>query len=346
MKIGSRIEASPCRLCRATERQVVATSGRGFVPLTTVVCRGCGLVSHHPVPDPAEVAEFYATRYRVAYKGGWEPRRKHALRALRGALARAGRLAPLLPPGGRVLDVGASSGEFTYVMHRLGFAARGIEPNRGYGDFARRTYGVAIESGGMEAAEVAPGDLDLVTLNHVLEHLADPWEALERIHGWLAPGGVLFVEVPNLAGVRKQAANTFHAAHIWNFTPETLVLLAWQQGFVPVGRESLAGTSLVFRKRGPADAPPAGTGPALADRLARQLATRGSMLGYLLSGAPFIRRAARLRRNIDERLVCRRHASVRDMADALIEEARPWIGRDPGRDLGRPWRGAPARRAG
>lgn len=321
MKIGTRIEASPCRLCGGKEREVLATRGRGMEPLTTVVCRGCGLVSHHPLPDPEEVAAFYATRYRVAYKGGWEPKRKHALRALRGAIARAGRLAPLLPAGGRVLDVGASSGEFTYVMQRAGFAARGIEPNQGYGEFARRTYGVAVETGGLAEAAVAPASLDLVTLNHVLEHLADPWDALRRIGGWLAPGGLLFIEVPDLSGVRKQAANTFHGAHIWNFTPQTLVLLAWRQGFVPLSAEDAAGTSVVFRKRRPGDAPPAGAGPELAERLLRQVATAGSPLAYLLSGAPFTRRAARLRRNIEERITCASHATVRAMADAVITAA-------------------------
>lgn len=321
MKIGTRITTSTCGLCGGTERQVLALRGRGLMQLTTVICRGCGLVSHHPRPDPAEVAAFYATRYRVAYKGGWEPKRKHALRALRGAIARAHRLAPLLPHGAQVLDVGASSGEFTYVMARSGFAARGIEPNQGYADFARRTYGVAVETGGLEKAAIARGSIDLVTLNHVLEHLADPWQALRQAHGWLAPEGLLFLEVPNLAGVRKQAANTFHTAHIWNFTPETLLLLARQCGFVPIAAEDVSGTSVVLRKLRPEDTAPAPAGSALAERIAHQVTTKGRLLSYLLSGSPITRRLARLRRNVDEWLVCVRHGSARAMADAILNDA-------------------------
>lgn len=312
-----------CLMCGATERQVVATRGRGLVPLTTVVCRGCGLVSHHPLPDAAEVAAFYETRYRVAYKGGWEPKRKHTLRALRGAIARAQRLAPLLHRGASVLDVGASSGEFTYVMQRIGFDARGIEPNLGYADFARRTYDVRVESGALDKVVVAPGSLNMVTLNHVLEHLADPWEALERIGEWLAPGGLLFIEVPNLAGVRKQAVNTFHMAHIWNFTPETLGRLAWQQGFAHLAQSGSDTTSAVFRRRQAGDREPDASGVALADRLAGQIATSGHPLAYLLSGAPLERRMSRLRRNIDEWIVCSRYETTRDMADAIIDATWP-----------------------
>lgn len=320
MKIGEHVTASPCGLCRGTRRQVVATRGRGFVPMATVICHGCGLVSHHDLPSAAEIASFYATRYRLDYKGAPEPKPKHILRALRGAVARAGRLAPMLTRGARVLDIGASSGEFTYVMAQAGFTAQGVEPNAGYAEFGRRQYGVQIWQGGLEGAEIAQGCLDLVTLNHVLEHLADPWDALRRIHAGLATEGLLFVEVPNLAGLSKQIGNTFHQAHIWNFTPETLIGVAWQAGFTPRAGERTDSTSIVFRKRAPDDEAPRGASPALAHRLIGQMAHGQSTRGYLASAAPFTRRWQRLRRNIGEYLVTRRHSTPREMADALLEE--------------------------
>ena len=321
MRIGHRFSADPCGLCDSMEREVLATRGRGHQPLTTGLCRGCGLVSHHPLPSAVEMADFYAKEYRVVYKGGFEPKRKHALRALRGAMSRANRLMPFLHGGARILDIGASSGEFVYVMARSGFDARGIEPNEAYADFARKSYGVAMQTGGFEQAGAAEASLHLVTMNHVLEHVADPWQVLRRIHAWLAEDGVLFLEVPNLSATRKQVGNIFHMAHIWNFTPETLLLLAWQCGFVPVEGEDTRHTSLILRKRRNGDVAPVGAGPELAENLVRQMATEAQPLAYLVSGKPFKRRLARLLRNIDEWRVCRRHASVRDMADALLKSS-------------------------
>ncbi|MFN8983281.1 MAG: class I SAM-dependent methyltransferase [Alphaproteobacteria bacterium] len=322
MKNGHRFVADPCGLCGDTDREVLATRGRGHVPLTTAICRGCGLVSHHPLPSPRQMAEFYAKHYRVAYKGGYEPKRKHVLRAQRGAIARAMRLAPFIQPGARVLDIGASSGEFVYVMARSGFEASGIEPNEAYADFARRSYGVAVETGGFEEAAPHHGSLRLVTMNHVLEHVADPWQALREVHGRLAEDGILFLEVPNLSGTHKQLGNIFHKAHIWNFMPETLLMLAWQCGFVPIQGEDLRHTSLIMRKSRLGDTPPSGAGPELAEKLIRQMANEARPTAYLLSGKPFTRRLARLRRNLNEWLTVRRHDSVRDMADALLNEAR------------------------
>lgn len=337
MKIGQDFPASPCRLCGTATRRLVADRGRGGAALETALCTGCGLVSHAEIPDESAVSDFYATRYRLEYKGGFTPKRKHALRALRGAMARARRLAPLLPAPipstkARVLDIGASSGEFTFVMREAGFAATGLEPNWGYAEFARREYEVDIRQGGWDSPEFPREALHLVTMNHVMEHLTDPWAAMRRIHAALAPEGLLFIEVPNLAGIRKQLANTFHAAHIWNFTPETLVAAAWQAGFTPCAGENLAHTSIVFRKRRPGDAPPTGADATHAAALWRQMTQEQSRGAYLLSAAPLTRRWQRLLRNIGEHVVTRRHRGIRAMGEALLDAAAlepssPWAGR-------------------
>lgn len=69
-----------------------------------------------------------------------------------------------------------------------------------------------------------------------------------------------------------------------------------------------------------------------AAQLITQMAERQNSPAYLTSAAPITRRWNRLLRNIGEHWVTRRHTSIRDMADALLDAAArepgsPWAGR-------------------
>jgi SAM-dependent methyltransferase len=72
---------------------------------------------------------------------------------------------------------------------------------------------------------------DLVLLVHVIEHFRSPRRALQAIRKLLFDGGRLYVECPNLAAPFARRSQLFHYAHIHNFTPQTLTLLARRCGF-------------------------------------------------------------------------------------------------------------------
>lgn len=318
MKIGDAVKADPCMVCGTNDRTVVGTVGRGLKPLTTVVCDGCGLVSHNPIPSSADLDAFYAQAYRQSYKGIMKPKAKHSLRAQRSAALRAVRLKNLINPGSRVLDIGASSGEFVYMMGRLGFNASGVEPHDGYRQFGTQTYGIEVTSQKIEPAAFGEGVFDLITLNHVFEHLADPLDALASFRRWLAPGGLLFIEVPNIEGVQKQRSNLFHYAHVWNFAPATLKATLALAGFEPIHSSKCNGTSLVFRANPQTTTVAVSIDKDLAAKLRRQLLEDQAPLSYLASGAPFRRRWQRLLRNLDEITTTWRFKSLPAMADAVL----------------------------
>lgn len=322
MKLGDTIKADPCMLCGEVERTVVGTVGRGLKPLITVLCDGCGLVSHDPLPTGAELDAFYASDYRKNYKGVLKPKAKHSLRAQRSAALRAVRLKALIQPGSRVLDIGASSGEYVYMMGKLGFHASGVEPNDGYRHFGMVTYGIEVTNQKLEPEAFGAGIFDLITLNHVFEHLADPLDALSCFRRWLAPDGLLFIEVPNIEGVQKQRGNLFHYAHVWNFSPATLKATLSRAGFEPINSPHCNGTSLVVK----ASANPAPgqceSRSDLVTKLRRQLLDDQSPMTYFASGAPFRRRWQRLLRNLDEITTTGRFESLPQMADATLKRAQ------------------------
>jgi SAM-dependent methyltransferase len=152
-------------------------------------CAGCGTAVTAGPPPSAEVHES------GAYRAG-TPRGARIAAPLLARFDRR-RLTLLGPPSGALLDVGAGRGRFVSHAREAGWDARGIEPSA-------REDAPNVDRVGIEAADVAPGSLAAVTLWHVLEHLEDPAAALHRIAGWLRPGGVLLVGVPNLASLQAR----------------------------------------------------------------------------------------------------------------------------------------------
>jgi SAM-dependent methyltransferase len=223
--------ASPCPLCAGSSAFLISRKARDGSPLSTVLCRTCGLARTDPMPSEQELAAYYRDEYRSDYKGVTIPRTKHVLRAARLACHRLALLSPLLPPGASVLDLGAGGGEFVYLAGKAGFRARGVEPNAGYANYASQTLGLDIVPGTWQSHHTDAGSLGAVTMFHVLEHLPAPLACLRRLHLWLQPDGVLIVEVPHLLPGAGNPRNRFHRAHLLHFTPETLTLAFHLAGF-------------------------------------------------------------------------------------------------------------------
>jgi 2-polyprenyl-3-methyl-5-hydroxy-6-metoxy-1,4-benzoquinol methylase len=110
-----------------------------------------------------------------------------------------------MPPGLRLLDLGAAGGHLgRAVRDRCSFLA-GVEPDTGLPASAREGYDVWHA---VDAMDAGPWDapFDVVVCADVLEHLARPEALLERIRGWLRDGGTLLVSLPNIANVSIRMA--------------------------------------------------------------------------------------------------------------------------------------------
>lgn len=105
-----------------------------------------------------------------------------------------------LPPGLRLLDLGAAGGHLGRALRDHCSFLAGVEPDASLPPSARAGYDAwqavdAMEAGGWDHP------FDAVVCADVLEHLARPEDLLARIHDWLKPGGRLFVSLPNIANV-------------------------------------------------------------------------------------------------------------------------------------------------
>ncbi|KMO21753.1 class I SAM-dependent methyltransferase [Methylobacterium platani] len=289
-----RGEGMACNLCGGSETLVVAETDRRLKRLRSVACTGCGLIRTDPMPSAAELEAYYASAYRAAYQFalGRRPPRHHLARSRREAALRAGLLGPALQPGARVLDFGSGSGEFLAAARARGCDVTGIEPGRTYAAYARAAHGARV----LDRLDDLPGEeaFDVVAVHHVLEHLRDPVDILVRLAGRLAPGGVLYAAVPNMAATGKPPHERFHFAHVHGFVRQTLDHAARRAGLAPHPAYRREDTTVVYRHATAADADVA-PGPGLARDLAAALAPVRPG-AYLASGAwlrPMVRRNAK-----------------------------------------------------
>jgi len=224
------VRNQPCDLCGGGRFDVVAQLDRRGHKLTTVVCRQCGLVSHGRIPSDAQLAEYYGKKYRRDYHGETAPSAHRVIRAWKNGRRIFGRLEEYLRRGDRVFEIGAGIGCTVRAFEMAGFRASGIEPGEGFHAFSTDQLCTTIENVNLADLKHA-ATYDLVLLIHVIEHFNSPSKALRHIHRLLKPGGRLYVECPNVLAPHAAPLKLFHFAHVHNFTPKTLGMMAQACGF-------------------------------------------------------------------------------------------------------------------
>lgn len=316
-----------CFCCGGVSVEVVSRKDRHGQPLTTVLCSGCGLLRNDPVPSEAELAEFYGTRYRESYKGASEPRRRQVWRNFRRLNDHLLAYRDVYDRGGDWLDLGAGSCEFTFLAQRLGARVTAVEPHGGYAAYAARRLEVQVLRQRLEECRFSGPSFDLIRLSHVLEHMRDPVGALRQLAGWLRPGGVLYVEVPDIeADARnKLRGRLFHFGHIHNFNPVLLRHVAGLAGLVelPQTRERSAGRCGVFFVVGEGGAFDAAT---LAANAVRMRAAMGAHNARTIpepdEGTALGRFVFSLRSRLREQLAVVTAGAHRDIAEAASARLR------------------------
>ena len=181
-------------LFRGTDR-LYGTTNRFF---NVVECSSCALLRLDPVPSPEELASFYPESY------WWEEEPSSA-----GRLAEIYRqfvigdhvrfVLRAIGQEGPVLDVGCGGGSFLHAIEKHGHAVYGSDMSEKAARTALRQYAIPAACASLPHLPFREGVFSVVTMFHVLEHLADPLAALEAAWHALAPGGRIVVQVPNAA---------------------------------------------------------------------------------------------------------------------------------------------------
>jgi SAM-dependent methyltransferase len=219
-------------------------------------CRACGLVFANPLPIPRDIGEHYDT----PPEDYWKPEYfEHDPRYFSDQIETFRRLwqddgAPV------ALDIGAGIGKCMWSLAAAGFEAHGLEPSAAFRQAAIDRGGVdsdRLKLGAVETVEYDRNMFDFATFGAVLEHVPDPSGQIERVMSWLAPGGLLHLEVPSSDWLTSRLVNLTYRIqgldyvtnlspmhppyHLYEFTFESFHRNAQRSGYSVVHEHRMPG---------------------------------------------------------------------------------------------------------
>ncbi len=123
------------------------------------------------------------------------------------------------PVKGRILDIGAGTGDFLLECKNQNWDILGIEPND-------KAKGIAVGKGikfGDTIEKLESNSFDVITMWHVLEHVPDVEYQVAELKRLLKPSGTIIIAVPNFKSYDANHYKEFWAAydvprHLWHFS--------------------------------------------------------------------------------------------------------------------------------
>lgn len=142
----------------------------------------------------------------------------------------------------KLLDVGSGNGQFLLDAQKTGWRATGLELDP-KAVAVSRALGLHVIHGGIEMMDDFENEFDVITLSHVIEHLHNPRSAIEACFRALKPGGMLWLETPNIGSLGHKLYGRWWRGlepprHLVIFSRDALANLLMQAGFVDLRQHS------------------------------------------------------------------------------------------------------------
>jgi len=208
--------------CGSSDGVCVTEHDRYGIDYRMNMCRNCGIMYANPRMSPEACKKFYEEDYRNIYgidDGGPEE-------IFRDGIKKGNDLKALVEHFDRhpksVFDIGCNMGGMLQPFMEAGCDVLGVDFGESHINFGK-SQGIPIELGTIDDLLASGKKADLVIMHHVLEHLTDPADALEKVSRLLNKDGMLFIGLPGLFAWSKDTL--FQNAHVWQFSANTLTYM-------------------------------------------------------------------------------------------------------------------------
>jgi 2-polyprenyl-3-methyl-5-hydroxy-6-metoxy-1,4-benzoquinol methylase len=127
---------------------------------------------------------------------------------------------------GKLLDIGAGTGDFLLTAKENGWSTIGVEPSE-------KAKAIAIQKGiefVVETQELESHSFDVITMWHVLEHVPNLDNQIKELKRLVKPNGTVIIAVPNFKSYDAKYYGKFWAAydvpiHFWHFSKTAIKIL-------------------------------------------------------------------------------------------------------------------------
>jgi 2-polyprenyl-3-methyl-5-hydroxy-6-metoxy-1,4-benzoquinol methylase len=177
-----------------------------------------------PKPSPENLPSYYESDDYISHTDGKRSLFEKGYQFIKGiALKNKLKLINQQSQKGKLLDIGAGTGDFLVVAKQEGWQIVGIEPNE-------KAKNSAINKGVTFADSLNSlenNSFDVITMWHVLEHVPNLEEYITELKRLLKPSGTIIIAVPNFKSFDANFYGKFWAAydvprHIWHFSKTSI----------------------------------------------------------------------------------------------------------------------------
>jgi len=194
-------------------------------------CRNCKLRFTQDVPEESAIGEYYQAEAYVSHtdsRKGVINKLYHLVRGITMRNKRKLLIRVAGKKGGKLLDIGAGTGMFLYVMKQAGWEVKGLEPDSQTRLRAKELHQIDLDNSS-ELFRLSE-HFDAITMWHVLEHVHRLHEYIDKIKSLLAKDGKAVIAVPNYSSWDAKHYGKSWAAydvprHLYHFNPSAMQVL-------------------------------------------------------------------------------------------------------------------------